>query len=65
MPTLDKIFDDMLKISKGDLNALALATDKFTQEAMGESRIPHDSIAKADVDTGHREAGDTPDGAAV
>jgi hypothetical protein len=40
MATLDKVFDDLFKISNGDVATLTRATDEFVRDITQQNRIP-------------------------
>lgn len=40
MATLDKVFDDLFAISKGDVATLTRATDEFVREVTQQNRAP-------------------------
>jgi len=49
MGTLNKVFDDLFAISRGDVATLTRATEEFVRDVTLENRIPRQPAAPAEA----------------
>lgn len=49
MVTLNKVFDDLLAVSQGDVARFSRATEEFARDIMRTNRIPWQPAAPAEV----------------